>query len=55
MHQQDVQTQVILFSNNLIQQGNVAFTSSSPDDTVLELSKSFHGSMCRGEETFLKR
>jgi len=43
MHQQDVRYQAIRFANNLIQQGDVAITSSSDDDPILEESRLFDG------------
>ena len=45
IHQQDVRTQAIRFANDFIQQCDAAITSSSDNDSVLEQSKSLHGSL----------
>ena len=44
VHQQDARSQAIRIANGLIQQGDVAITSASEDDPILEDSKMFEGS-----------
>ena len=43
IHQQDARTQAICIANDLIQQGDIAITSASEDDPILEDSKMFGG------------